>query len=155
MRFLARAHQMPARLTVGAFVVNSGLSKLKGGDEAAEQTHGLAKTAYPFLGSRDPREFTRMLGTAEVALGAALMVPLVPSIVAGAALTAFAGGLSGLYLRVPGMREPGGLRPTQQGTALAKDFWLLGIGSALVLEEIGRAREERRARRGRRCFRLT
>ncbi|WP_347813999.1 hypothetical protein [Actinomadura sp. KC06] len=144
---------MPARLIVGAFVVNSGLSKLKGLDEAAEQTHGMAKTAYPFLESRDPREFTRMLGTAEVALGTALMVPLVPSIVAGAALTAFAGGLNGLYLRIPGMREPGGLRPTQQGTALAKDSWLLGIGAALVLEEIGRAREERRARRGRRCFR--
>ncbi|MFI0481080.1 hypothetical protein [Actinomadura sp. 9N215] len=147
MRFLARAHQMPARLSVGAFVVNSGLSKLKGGDEAAEQTHGTAKAAYPFLESQDPRDFTRMLGTAEVALGTALMVPLVPSLLAGAALTAFAGGLTGLYLRLPGMREPGGLRPTQQGIPLAKDFWLLGIGSALVLEELGQARAGRRGRR--------
>ncbi|MGH3243093.1 MAG: hypothetical protein ACRDNL_22130 [Spirillospora sp.] len=144
MRFLARAHQMPLRLTTGAFVLNSGLSKLKGLDEAAEQTHGMAKAAYPFLESQDPRTFTRLLGTAEVALGTALVVPLVPSIVAGAALTAFAGGLAGLYLRLPGTREPGRLRPTPQGVPLAKDFWLLGIGSALVLEELGQARAERR-----------
>ncbi|MFI0408650.1 hypothetical protein [Actinomadura sp. 3N508] len=146
MRFLARAHQMPARLIVGAFIVNSGLSKLKGGDEVAEQIHGTAKAAYPFLESQDPREFTRRFATAEVALGAALIVPLVPSLLAGAALTAFAGGLNGLYLRLPGMREPGGLRPTEQGTALAKDTWLLGIGSGLVLEELGRACCGRRGR---------
>ncbi|TMQ90868.1 hypothetical protein ETD83_33510, partial [Actinomadura soli] len=151
MRFLARAHQVPVRLIVGAFIVNSGLSKLKGGDEVAEQTHGTAKAAYPFLESRDAREFTRALGTTEVALGTAVMVPLVPSLLAGAALTAFAGGLGGLYLRLPGMREPGGLRPTQQGIPLAKDTWLLGIGAGLVLEELGRARGGRRGRgRGRR-----
>jgi hypothetical protein len=144
MRFLARAHQVPVRLIVGAFVLNSGLSKLKGGDETAEQTHGTATAAYPFLGSQDPRTFTRRLGAAEVALGTALLVPVVPSLVAGAALTAFSGGLAGLYLRLPGMREPGGIRPTQQGIPLAKDSWLLGIGSALVLEEIIHAREERR-----------
>ncbi|TDC97741.1 hypothetical protein [Actinomadura sp. 7K507] len=146
MRILARAHQMPVRLIVGAFVLNSGVSKLKGVEEAAEPTHGMAKTAYPFLEKQDPRDFVRKLGAAEVALGTALIVPLVPSALAGAALTAFSGGLTGLYLRIPGMREPGGLRPTQQGTALAKDSWLVGIGSALVLEELGRARAERRAR---------
>ncbi|MFG2089057.1 MULTISPECIES: hypothetical protein [unclassified Spirillospora] len=135
------------RMIVGAFIVNSGMSKLKGGDEAAEQTHAMAKTAYPFLESRNPQEFTRMLGTAEVALGTALLVPLVPSVVAGAALAAFSSGLTGLYLRVPGMREPGDLRPTQQGIGLAKDSWLFGIGTGLVLEEIGRARAERCARR--------
>ena len=62
---------------------------------------------------------------------------MVPSLAAGAALTAFAGGLVGLYLRTPGMREEGSLRPTQAGIGLAKDVWLLGIGLSLVLEEIG------------------
>ncbi|XRQ14668.1 hypothetical protein ACN3XK_28495 [Actinomadura welshii] len=146
MRFLARAHQLPVRIIVGAFVLNSGLSKLKSGDEAAEPTHGMAKTAYPILESQSPQDFTRNLGRFEVALGTALMVPLVPSALAGAALTAFSAGLTGLYLRVPGMREPGGLRPTEQGIGLAKDSWLVGIGTALVLEELGRARAERRAR---------
>lgn len=149
MRLLARAHQLPVRLIVGAFILNSGLSKLNGGDEAAEQTHGMAKTAYPFLESQDPRDFARRLGAAEVALGSALMIPLVPSLLAGAALTAFAGGLNGLYLWLPGMREPGGVRPTEQGVPLAKDAWLTGIGAALVLEEVARARAERRAGRSR------
>ncbi|TDB96289.1 MULTISPECIES: hypothetical protein [Actinomadura] len=146
MRFLARAHQMPVRLIVGAFVLNSGLSKLKGDEEAAEQTHGMAQTAYPVLKSQSPQEFTRNLARAEVALGTALILPVVPSAVAGAALTAFAGGLTGLYLRIPGMREPGGLRPTTQGIGLAKDTWLIGIGTALLLEELGRARAKRRGR---------
>ncbi|TDD85744.1 hypothetical protein E1293_10665 [Actinomadura darangshiensis] len=143
MRLFARAHQMPARLAVGAFVLNSGLSKLKGLDEMAEPTHGMAKAAYPFLKSQDPRDFTRMLARAEVALGAALMVPMVPSLLAGAALTAFSGGLTGLYLRLPGMREEGGLRPTSQGVPLAKDVWLVGIGASLVLEELSRPRRDR------------
>ncbi|QXJ26169.1 hypothetical protein AGRA3207_007784 [Actinomadura graeca] len=149
MRLSARPHQLPVRFAVGAFVLNSGLSKLRGGEETAEGTHGMATTAYPFLESQDPREFTRRLGMAEVALGAALVVPVVPSLLAGAALTAFAGGLTGLYLRMPGMREEGGLRPTQQGITLAKDTWLLGIGASLVLEELGRLRAERHAVRAR------
>ncbi|MGI5201952.1 hypothetical protein ACQEU6_10270 [Spirillospora sp. CA-108201] len=146
MRLLARAHQMPVRLAVGAFVLNSGLSKLQGLDEAADQTHGTAKAAYPFLESQDPRDFTRTLGRAEIALGAALLVPLVPSLVAGAALTAFSAGLTGLYLRLPGMRQEGGLRPSPQGIPLAKDTWLVGIGASLVLEELAKARAERRGR---------
>ena len=47
------------------------------------------------------------------------------------ALTAFSGGLLGLYLRTPGMRKPGSLAPTEQGLAIAKDSWLLGIGIGL------------------------
>ncbi|MES9607543.1 hypothetical protein ACFFWA_16250 [Actinomadura verrucosospora] len=147
MRLLARAHQMPVRLAVGAFVLNSGLSKLQGLDAAADEIHGTAKTAYPFLESQDPRDFTRALGRAEVALGAALLVPLVPSLVAGAALTAFSAGLTGLYLRLPGMRQEGGLRPSPQGIPLAKDTWLVGVGASLVLEELVRPRSERRRRR--------
>ncbi|MEV4006151.1 hypothetical protein [Actinomadura sp. NPDC049753] len=147
MRLLARAHQMPVRLAVGAFVLNSGLSKLQGLDAAADEIHGTAKTAYPFLGSQDPRDFTRTLGRAEVALGTALLVPLVPSLVAGAALTAFSAGLTGLYLRLPGMRQEGGLRPSPQGIPLAKDTWLVGIGASLVLEELVKSRSERRCGR--------
>ncbi|MEV5830406.1 hypothetical protein AB0L25_33055 [Spirillospora sp. NPDC052242] len=149
MRFLARAHQMPARLVVGAFILNSGLSKLKGDPGTADYIHGTAKTAYPFLASKDPQQFTRMLGTAEAALGGALMAPFVPTVLAGAALTAFAGGLTGLYLRLPGMHEKGSIRPTQDGIPLAKDTWLAGIGATLVLEELTRTAEDGRGRRRR------
>ncbi len=32
------------------------------------------------------------------------------------------------------MHEEGSPRPTQQGTAIAKDVWMLGIGTGLVLD---------------------
>ena len=38
-----------------------------------------------------------------------------------------------MYLRAPGQRQEGSLAPTQDGMSLAKDSWLLGIGSALLL----------------------
>jgi hypothetical protein len=34
------------------------------------------------------------------------------------------------------MREKDSLRPTQQGTALAKDAWLLGIGLSLIADAL-------------------
>jgi len=52
------------------------------------------------------------------------------------------------------MREPGGPRPTQQGTALAKDVWLVGAGLTLVLDDLaGRVAGARRSR-GRRTGRV-
>ena len=60
------------------------------------------------------------------------LLPVVPTVVAGAALTTFSAGLLGLYLRIPGMREEGSLRPTQEGLSVAKDVWLSGIGLAVL-----------------------
>ncbi|GIH75938.1 hypothetical protein [Planobispora longispora] len=138
MRLLARPHQILPRLAAGALILNSGLTKGSVDKETAAQLHGMAAGAYPFLRNMDPKEFVRLLSKAEIALGVALAIPLVPSAVAGAALTAFAGGLFGLYLKTPGMREKGSVRPTHQGMALAKDVWLLGIGAGLVAEALRR-----------------
>jgi len=85
-------------------------------------------------------------------LGAALLTPFVPTIVAGAALTAFSGGLLGLYLQTPGMRKPGSLAPTQEGLTLAKDAWLAGIGLSIMLRGLSGPRvsvrtAEKRARK--------
>jgi hypothetical protein len=95
---------------------------------------------YPAFSLVDAKRFTGLLSTAEIAIGAALVVPVVPAWLAGAGLTAFALGTLGLYLRTPGMREEGSLRPTQQGIPLAKDAWMVGIGLALMIDEVaGRA----------------
>jgi hypothetical protein len=51
----------------------------------------------------------------------------------------FSGGLVGLYLRTPGMRQPGSLRPTEEGLALAKDTWMLGMGLGFVVEGVTEA----------------
>lgn len=138
MRILARPHQLPARIATGAYILNSGLSKRDADKETAAGTHGMAAGAYPFLRDRDPEEFTRLLSKVEITLGAALLLPVVPSLVAGAALAGFAAGLLGLYLKTPGMREEGSLRPTRQGIGMAKDVWMLGIGTGLVIEELTR-----------------
>lgn len=116
------------RLATGAFILNSGLGKLKADEATAQGLHGMACTAYPFLDKLDAGRFTRLLACTEIAVGGALLAPFVPTRLAGLALTGFSGGLVGLYLRLPGMREEGSVRPTQDGLALAKDSWMLGIG---------------------------
>ncbi|MCX4695404.1 hypothetical protein [Streptomyces sp. NBC_01408] len=134
------ARQLPLRLTVGTSFLNSGLSK-RGADEAtAEGLHQFAAATYPFLGRCDARKFVRLLSTGELALAAALLLPVVPAAVAGVALTAFSVGTLGLYLRTPGMREEGSLRPTEQGIALAKDVWMLGIGVSLIVDGVNEHR---------------
>ncbi|GGV74995.1 hypothetical protein GCM10015535_04690 [Streptomyces gelaticus] len=119
---------VPPRLAIGAFILNTGLGKLKADAETAEGLHGMACVAYPFLKKIEPRRFTRLLAWTEITVGGTLLAPMVPTRLAGLALTGFSSGLIGLYLRVPGMREPGSLRPTEAGTPLAKDFWMMGIG---------------------------
>ncbi|SEG77161.1 hypothetical protein SAMN04489712_111257 [Thermomonospora echinospora] len=136
MRFLARTHQLPARMAAGALILHSGLSKKDADEQKAAGLHGMAAGAYPFLKEMDPAAFTRLLSCSEIALGAALLLPVVPSVVAGAALTAFSAGLLGFYLRTPGMRREGSVLPTEQGLSVAKDVWLLGIGASLLTEEL-------------------
>ena len=122
------------RTVAGAFILNAGVGKWSGSEETATGVHGMAVGTYPFLAAVPPRRFLKLLAAAEIGLGTALLVPLVPAGVAGAALTGFAGGLLGLYLRTPGMHSR--LRPTQRGTAIAKDVWLLGIGVGLLADDV-------------------
>jgi hypothetical protein len=129
-----RLSRVPLRAVTGAFILNSGVQKFRADEEHAKRLHGFASGAYPAFESVDAVQFARALAVGEMALGAALLLPAVPNRLAGAALTAFSGGLLGLYWRTPGMHEPGDARPTADGTALAKDVWLLGIGLALLIE---------------------
>jgi hypothetical protein len=128
---VAPSHVAP-RLTSGAFILSSGLTKLRADEQTEQGLHAMATGAYPFLGRMAPHRFTRLLACAEVGLGSALLLPLVPTGLAGAALTAFSAGLVGLYLRTPGTHRKGSPLPTQEGIPLAKDTWLLGIGVGLV-----------------------
>ncbi|MFE9816952.1 hypothetical protein [Streptomyces sp. NBC_00236] len=151
---LPEPRDYPPRIATGAFILNSGLGKLKA-DEATQQgLHGMACTAYPFLKKIGPGRFTRLLAWSEIAVGGSLLVPFVPTRLAGLALTGFSGGLVGLYLRVPGMREPGSLSPTQDGVALAKDAWMFGIGLGFLGAGTRRAgAAAHRCRRHRGCAR--
>jgi hypothetical protein len=136
-----RAHEVPARVATGVFILRAGLDMWDAGDEQAATIHQMAAGTYPVLRSIPPRRFARLLSVTELTVGTALLAPVVPTAIAGAALTAFGAGLLGLYLRTPGMRRPGTIWPSEQGIVLAKDVWLVGIGLSLLLEGV----EDRRA----------
>jgi len=133
---LGRLRHLPPRLATGAFVLNAGLQKWSGDEQTAATTHGFASGAFPILKPIEPAKFLRLLAGAEIGLGAALLLPIVPTVVAGTALTAFSSGLLGLYLRTPGLHKAGSIRPTQQGTPIAKDVWMLGIGLGLLADAL-------------------
>lgn len=134
MRSPIKLRHLPGRLAAGAFILNSGLGKRNADEETAAKLHGMATNTYPFLGTLEPAQFTKLLSTSELALGAALLTPFIPTAVVGAGLAAFSGGLVGLYLRTPGLRQEGSLRPTEQGIGIAKDIWLFALGLGFVLD---------------------
>jgi uncharacterized membrane protein YphA (DoxX/SURF4 family) len=131
-----KARHLPPRIATGAFILNSGIGKLSADEATAAHIHGFAVGTYPFLKKVKPEDFVRALAVTEIALGAALLIPVVPAAVAGASLTAFAGGLLGLYASTPGMRKEGSPLPTQDGIALAKDVWMVGVGLGLVIDDL-------------------
>jgi uncharacterized membrane protein YphA (DoxX/SURF4 family) len=142
-----KAWEVPLRLGAGVFILDSGLGKLTKDAATTAQTHGFAASAYPMLGKVEPRVFVRVLAAGELVLGTALLIPTVPAGLAGLGLTAFSAGLLGLYLRSPGLRREGSLRPTEQGVGIAKDVWLLAIGAAFVVDELKERRSTRRGSR--------
>lgn len=126
-------HNVPTRLAAGTFILNSGISKLKADDTHLDQVFATAITAYPFLESVGAPRFGRLLGSYETTVGSALLMPFVSDRKAGMILLPLTVALVGLYLKIPGMRQDGSLRPSSQGIALAKDSWLLGIALSLLL----------------------
>lgn len=125
---------VPLRLATGAFILNSGLNKRNLPREAAEGLQGMAAAGVPAVKKMDAAAFGKALSAGEIALGAALLTPFVPATVAGAALTGFGGSLINVYLNTPGMTEEGSkFRPSQDGTGLAKDVWLVGAGLSLLI----------------------
>lgn len=133
MSIAGKLRRAPVRIAAGAFILNSGISKLQGDEQQAKGIHGMATGAYPFLGKIEPNTFLKALGATEAALGAALLLPILPAGLVGLALSGFATGLLGLYVRTPGLHDKY-LRPTQAGTGIAKDTWLAAIGYSLVVD---------------------
>jgi hypothetical protein len=131
---------IPLHAATGAFILNSGLSKQGLEGQAAEGVHAMAVSAVPALNKIPPQRFARMLSAGEVSLGVALLTPFVPSAVVGGALVGFSAGLVQLDLKTPGMRQPGSIKPTQDGIGLAKDVWLLGAGLTLLLDRGSKAK---------------
>jgi hypothetical protein len=126
---------VPTRAAAGGYVLHTGLEKWNGNEEQAKGLHAMASSAYPFIDKVPPPRFLKALAAAEICTGALVLLPIVPNKLAGAVLTAFSGGLVGLYLRTPALRNPGSVWPNQSGIALSKDVWMLGIGLGLLADD--------------------
>lgn len=120
------------RAVPGAFILNAGIGKLKLDAESAAGMQGMAATGVPAVMQLSPEQFGKALAWGEIALGGALLAPFVSNRVAGLALGTFSAGMLSMYFRNEGMTESDGVRPTQDGTPLAKDAWLAAIAMALV-----------------------
>jgi uncharacterized membrane protein YphA (DoxX/SURF4 family) len=128
---------LPTRLATGAYILHSGLDKWRGTEEQARGVHGAAAGAFPILARVPPRAFLKALALTEIGIGATLLAPVVRNRVAGAALSAFAGGLVTMYLRTPAMHKPHSVWPERAGIAVSKDVWMLGIGIGLLADRDG------------------
>ncbi len=137
MIFRAKARDLPGRIAAGGYILHAGLEKWHADEARAKGVHTMASGAFPFLGRIPPERFIRMLAAGEIALGAALLAPVVPSALAGAALTGFSGSLLTLYLRTPALHKPRSVWPTQAGMGVSKDVWMLGIGLGLMAGSVG------------------
>lgn len=126
---------IPARVATGAYILHSGLEKWNGSEEQAKAVHAMAAGAFPVVSKMPPATFLKALSAAEIGTGAALLIPVVPRKLAGAALTGFAGSLVAMYLRTPALHKPGSVWPTQAGAGISKDVWMLGIGLGLLADD--------------------
>lgn len=120
------------RAPIGLFILNSGLGKVKADKGTAEFLQNMASAGVPFVKELEAENFAKLLAAAETSLGVALLLPFVPNRLAGLGLTAFSAGLLSMYFGIPEMTQKDGIRPSQDGTALAKDSWLAAAGLALV-----------------------
>jgi hypothetical protein len=127
-----RIRSIPGRLSTGAFILHAGAGKWDLPAERATALHGMAAGAFPFLSRIPAPAFAKLLSASEVATGAVLLSPFVRDRLAGAALTAFSGGLLTMYWRTPTLRKPGSVWPTPAGLPISKDVWMLGIGLGLI-----------------------
>jgi hypothetical protein len=149
MQLHMKVRQVPGRVTTGAFILHAGLEKWHGDEDRAAAVHKMATGAFPMLEGLPAPRFLRVLAASEVALGVALLSPFVSGGLAGAGLTGFSGSLLTMYWRTPALRKEGSVWPTQAGTGVSKDVWMLGIGLGLMADGLvgGRRGGSRGSRR--------
>jgi uncharacterized membrane protein YphA (DoxX/SURF4 family) len=165
MSLSAKLRRAPLRVAAGAYMVNSGVTTFNVDDETAKSLHGMASARYPVLGKLEPNVFARTLAIGEIAVGAILLLPIVPPFIAGTALVGFSGAQLNMYWDTPGMHYEGSLRPTPEGAPISETVWMFGIGVGLMtdatfegarkgVEEIEASVARRRVEWGERARRL-
>ncbi len=122
------------RGVTGAFVLNSGVSKLNMPVEAASGLQQFAATGVPAVTSMSPEAFGTFVSYSEIGIGGALLTPFVSKRVAGLGLGAFSAGLLAMYFRNPVMTKGDGIRPSNDGMSLSKDIFMAAMAAALVTD---------------------
>ncbi|MDY6049112.1 MAG: hypothetical protein SPI77_00825 [Corynebacterium sp.] len=120
------------RMIPGAFILNSGLGKLKADPETSAGLQQFAATGIKQVEKLPSDKFAKIIGSSEVALATTLLALPIPNIIAGAGLTAFGAGLLTMYFGNENNTESDGIRPSHDGLLLAKDSWLVALGLGLV-----------------------
>ena len=136
MSVSAKVRHAPLRFAAGAYMLNTGVTTFNADDETAKSLHGMASDTYPVIGKLEPKIFARTLAVGEIAVGTMLLLPIVPPVIAGAALAGFSGAQLNLYWHTPGMHQEGSLRPISQGAPISEPVWMLGIGLGLMTDAI-------------------
>ena len=129
-----RLSHVPLRVTTGAFLLDEGLGTRTLVRERTDGVQPMAEGVAAQVPQVQPAAVSKALTAGEVALGAVMLAPFVSPVVAGVALTAFSGALLRTWWMTPGTHEPGSIKPTRDGAAVAKDLWLMGAGLALVAD---------------------
>lgn len=129
-----RLSHLPLRLTTGALILNSGIGKLGIDEGTAGYLQSMAAKAFPQVEQLSAEQFGKVLTGSEIAVGSALLAPFVSSRLAGIGLLAFSAGMMAMYFKTPEMTEEDGVRPSQEGTSVAKDIWMVGIALALIVD---------------------
>ena len=104
---------IPQRVSTGAFILHSGLEKRRADEERAAAIHAMAVNAFPFLADVSPTTFVKGLALAEIGVAAAMLA---------------------LYMRTPGLHQPGSVWRSHEGIGVSKDVWMLGIGLGMATE---------------------
>lgn len=139
---------MVLRGVTGAWILNSAYGKLGMGEDGVKHLQGMAEVGIPDLGKLSPSAFKKFIIGGEVAVGSALLLPFVPNRLAGAALSAFSGGMLSMYFRNPEWTQQDGIRWSQEGTPFAKDMWLGAIAADLMLSGGKKSQKRKKSKKG-------
>jgi hypothetical protein len=132
---------LPIRVIFGGFFLHVALSHRELDENGAKGLRSFAASGYPFLKKVPPLTYKWGMVTAESAVAASLLVPGVPAVVGGAALTGFGGGLMGVYARNPMLRRSKlSARPSDLGLSMAKDSWMVAAGLAVLADAFSAGR---------------
>ncbi len=131
----------PIRIIFGFFFLHVALTHKNLDEKGAKGLRGFAATAFPFVKQMSPQQFKAAMVAGESATAASLLIPGVPQVLSGAALTGFGASLLAVYAKSPMLRMgEKSIRPNEFGLGIAKDAWMFAAGLAGVIDAVASQR---------------